>query len=142
MIPADSSYCSWCGRPVQNKTKHNSFNDIDNAKIEGMMEILNYYKKELLDKYYLLPDAVENGRLDIVKALIGSCVKIDEKDNKGNTGLIIAARDGYEDIVLVLINNDAKINIRNASGETALFWAEKNKHKKIVSLLKSKGAKR
>jgi ankyrin repeat protein len=82
--------------------------------------------------------AYENGML---KVLIEGGADLDERDNEGNTALIIAASSGYTDVVEVLLDAGAGVNVKSRDGKTALMLAEENGNDEIVRLLRAAGAK-
>jgi ankyrin repeat protein len=67
---------------------------------------------------------------DLIKLYINSVVKyenkLDYKDDKGNTALIVAIQTKNEDIANTLINAGADVTIQNNDGKTAFFYAIRN----------------
>lgn len=56
-------------------------------------------------------------------------------DDKGNTALHIAAREGHADIADMLLDNDLRSKIRNNSGQTTLHLAASQGHAKCMKVL-------
>lgn len=72
--------------------------------------------------YAILTDRGDNA--DIVKRLIDSGVKVNEKESvDGNTPLIIASSKSLKDSVKALLEGGADPNIQNNAGNTALHMA-------------------
>jgi ankyrin repeat protein len=69
-------------------------------------------------------DAAKGGNTsDVRNYIIKNGIKINTKDGKGNTALMIAANHGHAETVKMLIDANSDINIRNTNGETALTLA-------------------
>ena len=66
--------------------------------------------------------------------------KVNEKNQYGNTALMLAAAKGHKEIVGALLEKDANVNAANQYGNTALIWAAENGHVATVSALLEKGA--
>ena len=62
-------------------------------------------------------------------------ININVPDEKGDTALIIAARNGHEQAVQALLEAKADINIKNKKGDTALIEATHGDHLKAVQTL-------
>lgn len=69
----------------------------------------------------------------IPKLLLKKGAKVDLTDRKGNTVLILAAREGYYKVVDLLLKHGANIDIKNKDGKTALDLA---KDATIVNIIK------
>lgn len=66
-----------------------------------------------------LMDAVRARNVEVVRALITSCVDVNSRDDTGKTMLMIAASKGYGEIVELLINVEANIHaVCRPSGTT------------------------
>lgn len=66
-------------------------------------------------------------------------IRIDERDNKGNTALIKASRNGATKIVDILVRAGANVNAKNNEGFTALMRAEKHGYSETVRILREHG---
>ncbi len=66
--------------------------------------------------------------------------KVDDKDDKEWTALMISTLKGYKEIVKLLLEKGSNINNKENYGHTALTIASQNGHKEIVKLLIEKGA--
>ncbi|KAL8548069.1 hypothetical protein ACS0TY_007400 [Phlomoides rotata] len=81
------------------------------------------------------------GRLEMCKFLVEEVgVDVDVKSDKGDTPLILAAKEGKVDIAKYLISRGADITMTDCTGFTALHWAATYDDTEIVALLLSKGA--
>lgn len=63
-----------------------------------------------------------------------------EKDIKGNTALILAAKFGHDDIVRLILMNGADANVKDSDGKTCLMYATENDHQDIMKVLYQYGA--
>lgn len=63
-----------------------------------------------------------------------------QRNEKGNTALDLAAAGGHETVVEILSNRGAEITAATARGRTALHRAAEHGHKAVVKLLLEKGA--
>lgn len=79
--------------------------------------------------------AAKNGNLEKIKELSG-LVNINIRDDKGNTALIYAAKQGHIPLVEFLLTIDKiNVNAKNTNGYTALIMAVEDGRKNIVKLL-------
>ncbi|MDY7030587.1 MAG: ankyrin repeat domain-containing protein [Thermodesulfobacteriota bacterium] len=60
---------------------------------------------------------------------------VDERDQSGNTPLMIASEKGYLPLVKLFISHHADINAVNKNRENALILAANNKHLEVVKFL-------
>ena len=92
-------------------------------------------------------ETVPKGSFDLVNLLLRYGregryrIKIDARDNKGNTALIMAARNGQSRIVKLLIDNGANVNAKNNEGYTALMRADKHGYDDTGDILRDNGAR-
>ena len=63
------------------------------------------------------------------------------KDERGNTGLIEAARNGHDDVVRTLLQSGADAKMRNDDGKTALMLAAQGGHEETAQVLRQAGAR-
>ncbi|KAJ9626131.1 hypothetical protein H2204_010082 [Knufia peltigerae] len=83
--------------------------------------------------------AVYDRAIDKAEALLSEPdVKLDAKDENGETALHIACRRGYDDIVENMLKRFPDINRKDDDGWTPLYSAAWGGHASIVSLLLSK----
>ena len=68
-------------------------------------------------------------------------IRVDDRDNKGNTALIKASRNGAARIVKTLIQAHADVNAKNNEGFTALMRAEKHGYAETVRILREHGGR-
>lgn len=84
---------------------------------------------------------VTKGRdLGWMNFLLSRNAKTDQRDNQGNTPLIVAAQLGFIEGAQLLIKNKASIDLANASGETPLIRAVQLRNGPMVQLLMTAGA--
>lgn len=67
---------------------------------------------------------------------------INTGDNRGDTALILSARNGHLDCVTYLVEQGANLNAQNKRGDTALIESAFNGHLAIVKYLVAQGADR
>lgn len=87
-----------------------------------------------------LINAANIGDTGKVAGFIDRGLDVNSVDPRGETLLIIAARNGYGDMVKALIARKAKLEAVNAVGETALAVAAFNGHAAVVEQLLGAGA--
>jgi uncharacterized protein len=84
---------------------------------------------------------VTKGRdLGWMNFLLARSAKPDQRDNLGNTPLMVAAQLGFIEGVQLLIKNRAIVDLPNASGETPLIRAVQLRNGPMVQLLMNAGA--
>ena len=84
--------------------------------------------------------AILQGNIEKVKQSLASGSDINQKDQYGNTPLIIATTFGKTAIAKLLIKKGADLNIRNSQGSTPLHIAAFFCYKDIVEALLAHGA--
>ena len=88
-----------------------------------------------------LIDAVSNGSLDKVKALLLSGEDVNQKDDLyGTTALHAAAAKNKVEIAKLLIENNAEIDAEDYNGKTPLHTAAENGSPLVTKILLSNGA--
>ena len=78
--------------------------------------------------------------LNWVGYLIGKGVKVDSRNNQGNTALALAAQLGWVEGAQLLLQRSAGVNAANNRGETPLIMAVQKRDVPMVRLLLSRGA--
>ncbi|XP_069871321.1 kinase D-interacting substrate of 220 kDa isoform X5 [Dipodomys merriami] len=78
---------------------------------------------------------VEEGNIPALKALLEKCKDVDERNECGQTPLMIAAEQGNLEIVKELIKNGANCNLEDLDNWTALISASKEGHIHVVEEL-------
>ncbi|XP_037669181.1 kinase D-interacting substrate of 220 kDa isoform X7 [Choloepus didactylus] len=78
---------------------------------------------------------VEEENIPALKALLEKCKDVDERNECGQTPLMIAAEQGNLEIVKELIKNGANCNLEDLDNWTALISASKEGHLHIVEEL-------
>jgi ankyrin repeat protein/thioredoxin-like negative regulator of GroEL len=81
-------------------------------------------------------DAAQSGDLKKVMALLqGNPNLVFNKDDSGNTPLLVAAWKGQKFVVEYLLESKAEVNAKDNSGETALHKAANSGYKDVVIIL-------
>ncbi|XP_054239327.1 kinase D-interacting substrate of 220 kDa isoform X5 [Indicator indicator] len=80
---------------------------------------------------------VEEGNVPALKALLEKCRDVDERNENGQTPLMLAAEQGNLEIVQELLKKGANCNLEDADNWTALISAAKEGHAAIVAELLS-----
>ena len=82
------------------------------------------------------------GDWEAVIELVGKGANVNEKDEDGDTALMLASRHGYVEVVKTLIENGAKVNIKNNDGDTAMSLAKDEETRRaIIEAVKKKKEK-
>lgn len=82
-----------------------------------------------------LMHACEEGKVQIVEALIEAGANVNAKDNKGLTPLMLATWDGHTKVAEILLVAGADINAQNIHGDTASSLAKLEGYTDIVNML-------
>ena len=85
--------------------------------------------------------AITKGRINEVRALLGSGAFVDLADRQGATLLFLAAEKGHTKIAALLLKNGASVDLAKRNGATPLFIAAQLGHAEIATLLMRKGAR-
>ena len=85
-------------------------------------------------------DAIEEGKVETVEAMIQQGVDINSQNEKGSTPLMEAVKHKDAIIVDLLIRHGANVNQPNLEGMTPLMLAAENGQLKIVENLVKNGA--
>ena len=88
----------------------------------------------------LLHGAAASGEVEIINFLLKNHLKVDAKNSRNLTSLMVAAEYKQEATVQVLVKNGASINAQNYWGSTALHFAVLSNCPEIASLLLEHGA--
>ncbi|KAM4693834.1 kinase D-interacting substrate of 220 kDa isoform 2-T2 [Discoglossus pictus] len=75
---------------------------------------------------------VEDGNIAALKALLEKCKDVDERNENGQTALMLAAEQGNLEIVQELLKKRANCNLEDVDNWTALISAAKEGHLEIV----------
>lgn len=85
--------------------------------------------------------AVEAGNSRAVGVFLSCGIKIDSRDEREWTPLMISSFNGNEEMAAFLIRCGAKLQTQDRNGYTPLHWAAFNGYTAVVELLIQKGAK-
>ncbi|MBN3310300.1 KDIS Kinase, partial [Amia calva] len=83
---------------------------------------------------------VEEENIVALKALLEKYKEVDERNENGQTPLMLAAEQGNVEIVQELLNKGANVNLDDADSWTALISASKEGHTEVVKELLSNNA--
>lgn len=89
----------------------------------------------------LLIKAASGNKIEIVRNLIKSSYNLNERNEIGQTALIVATIAGYFEVVRLLLESGGNPNSTDEFGQSALMYAVVNKDLEIVELLLKYGAK-
>ncbi len=84
--------------------------------------------------------AAQEGRADLIRALLGAGATINSTNTRGGTALMYAAVVGDPTTVELLLAYGAAINVQSSNGWTALMIASVKGYDELVRLLLSRGA--
>ena len=101
-------------------------------------------EKKKDDFFNYLKVLLISGEVDYFNDYFDSIYKfmnINQKDEKGNTLLILASLHGHNSIVKNLLEKGADINEKNDKGNTALHYAISQKYFSLADILTKFGAK-
>ena len=87
-----------------------------------------------------LNQAVVEGDLDRVKALVGQGADVNSLNRMQMTPLVVAAMKSRTAVCKFLADNGADLNAKDYRGRTALFYAVDRNNKELVEFLVKKGA--
>ena len=93
-----------------------------------------------LDAQFQLHRATLSGDIDGLQRILASGVDVNQRNDTGQTALILAVREGYVLLVEHLLAARADPNVRAPTGATALYFAAENRHAEIAALLIKAGA--
>ncbi|MBA3537011.1 MAG: ankyrin repeat domain-containing protein [Tatlockia sp.] len=97
--------------------------------------------------YHPIHIAATLGRLNLIKAFIDNDFEsLEQKDNEGQTPLLLAVKNGHLKVVDFLLSKGAATNVASINADitdpfkTPLYWAIKGGHYQIVNSLLKAGA--
>lgn len=95
-----------------------------------------------LDATALLLDAVQQGVIEreVIRYLAGKGANLEKQDERGDTPLLIAIREGNHRLARHLVSFGANVTVTDAEGKTALEIAKSLKLGDIALLLQRNGA--
>jgi len=85
-------------------------------------------------------DAAEGGDLTAVTAVLEQGMPADQRDEFGNTMLMLAAFNGHDEVIKTLLEAGAGVRHENNEGRTALMFASTGPFPATVRLLFETGA--
>ncbi|MDQ7826992.1 MAG: ankyrin repeat domain-containing protein [Candidatus Eremiobacteraeota bacterium] len=84
--------------------------------------------------------AAEEGRADVIRAILLKGAAINAKNRDGSTALHLAVYRNNEECVRLLLDMGADVNTHDGLGRTPLHLAAENNNKELILLLLSQGA--
>jgi ankyrin repeat protein len=100
-----------------------------------LLLVLTFYSSVQAAAYEDLLRAAELGDATGVEGMVAKGMDPNTADAKGNTLLMIAAREGHKDVVWALVRRKANANRRNQYGDTALMIASLRGDREIARML-------
>lgn len=83
---------------------------------------MKYEALQMMDREDLIVSASSSGDINHLKLLLQSGRHPDERDEKGRTGLHLAASHGNEEILRLLLENGADVGAIDGFGNTPLHY--------------------
>ncbi|KIX07333.1 uncharacterized protein Z518_01986 [Rhinocladiella mackenziei CBS 650.93] len=80
------------------------------------------------------------GRIDMMRSLLGLGAEVDLSDSDNRTPLSYVAGRGHLNAARFLIDTGANLDLKDKYGRTPLFWAVEGGHQALVDLLLENGA--
>ena len=136
------------GVPVEQKEPRNGFTPLSLAAARQHLQVADI----LLKAGAADPDTAARGSMaplhfatreadgEMAKVLLSHGANINSTTETGETGLLIAAKNGSRDLVALLLNAGALTAIADDSGQTPLHWAAQGGDEEITKLLLDAGA--
>ena len=132
--------------PLYLVCKHGSHNDISIDIIKALLladigddEEDKYINKKAEHGYFPLYIASKNGDEDIVELLLAYSANIEEKNEQGQTALMIAIQKNHGkshlEVIETLLKAGADFLYTDNTGRTALDWAQQNDDDDVIRLL-------
>ena len=75
-----------------------------------------------------LHNAIQNENTEDIRIAISEAANVDERDEDGNTALMVAIQLGNEEAVDLLLEASASVTLQNAEGDTALALLQKSEN--------------
>ena len=104
-------------------------------QVVGAASLITCYTLVQAGAYEDLLRAAELGDAKGIEQLLARGSDPNTADAKGNTLLMIAAREGHKDVVWTLVRRKANPNRRNQHGDTALMMASLRGDREIARML-------
>jgi len=117
---------------------------LDDAILAGRIQVADLLLKHGArfdpDRLLLLAAKAGNTDRDVVDYLVGKGANTEVRDEKGDTPLLIAIRQGNHRLARHLVWQGADVNVVAADGRTALAIAEALNEPDLVKMLLQNGA--
>jgi len=79
--------------------------------------------------------AIHYGEIGVIRSILNQEYDPDERDNEGDTPLILAISKGNVEIVELLLAHGANPNIKDGEGKSAKYWNKILGNQEILDLL-------
>ncbi|XP_063433873.1 NAD-capped RNA hydrolase NUDT12-like isoform X2 [Mytilus trossulus] len=94
-------------------------------------------KKPFVDRFF---DSAANGNIEELTHLLKATVIVDERNDNGWTGLMLASRYGHASAIKIFLEKGCDVNLVNKTGQTALdiaqFWDQSEATSLIMDYVK------
>jgi ankyrin repeat protein len=113
------------------------------AAAAGAITVVDGYIPSAKKRSAALLQLAQQNRVDEVRELLEQRrgpVDADTQDRFGNSGLLIAAKNGYKRLTKLFVRFGADLGRQNRDGNTALHYARGMGHTAIFDFLLAKGA--
>ncbi|XP_071168626.1 NAD-capped RNA hydrolase NUDT12-like isoform X4 [Mytilus edulis] len=94
-------------------------------------------KKPFVDRFF---DSAANGNIEELAHLLKATVIVDERNDNGWTGLMLASRYGHANAIKIFLEKGCDVNLVNKTGQTALdiaqFWDQSEATSLIMDYVK------
>jgi ankyrin repeat protein len=98
------------------------------------------YRNEFFNVFTPLLTAALEGKLPMMELLCSRGARLEQRENRGSTVLMEAAKASHPEVVKWLIQKGAKVNAIGPQGHTALIYAAYNGRTENIKLLLAAGA--
>ena len=123
---------------MEDTERYMSVSENASANVDSLLDRSG--EEDHLERVHEAFMACKNARIDKLEMLMDEGVKVDERDDKGNTMLLIAAQQGLKRISKFLLRRGADINAQNLSGNSILHYCFEYSFNELAEYFISKGA--
>ncbi len=82
--------------------------------------------------------AALGNQIPTLELLHAAGARLEDRDERGTTPLLSAARGGKRESIEWLLDHGANIHAKDDEGKTAEYWARENGHPTLAELLHSR----
>lgn len=87
----------------------------------------------------MLFEAIRHGHLETVQEMLSQNIDVNQRDDKGNTPLLLAAEEEHTEIAILLIEHQADVHASNLQGHTVWGWAAFTRNLALMTHLAQHG---